>query len=373
MVSAAIILNYPLSEQIKVGHLDVLKVQFDNMLNMFDVVHVISPRDRQKYKLDKKIIVHNVPLTGKFKYLSPLVEFFYLTFLIKKYNISVVRALAVSSGFVAVCSTFLAGSSVVVSVHTHSDFYSPFSKESILKRKIFRILEPLVYKKAKVVPVISKFIGNYVNKLGITKKKIFLHYNWVDTKFFTPLSYKLTNKTKTLLFVGRASSEKGVDLIINAMPFVLTKNKNVILKIAGAGPELDNLKKLAQNLGVSNNVSFLGRVEHSKLLQIYRTADIFVASISAGFSLIEAQACGLPAVCGSVEWHSEIINDGTNGFLVNPFSPQNFASAIISILADPIKYKQMSKSSREVATSKFDVKYWKSRELEIYRKALNRN
>jgi glycosyltransferase involved in cell wall biosynthesis len=342
------------------------------MLKLFDEVHVISPRDTEKYDLkNKNIIVHSIN-PAIIKYLSPYKEAKYLKKLIKTKNIKVIRALATSSGYVALRAS-KGKIPVVVSMHTHSRFYSPHIKTSIIKKIIMNRLEPIVYRRADLIPIVSEFCGERVKEIGGDESKLFLHYNWVDTKLFKPIKHQLNRGKKILLYVGRMSSEKGVDFIIKAMPEILRRRQDILLKIGGDGPEIENLKQLASDLKVSDSVEFLGRIEHeTELPKLYQTSDVLIGSISAGFSLIEGMACGLPAVCGNVEWHPEVIQDGINGYLTNPYSPEDFAKAIIKAL-NPSTYNQMSKNARKLAVERFDLKRWKQRELEIYRRALNEN
>jgi glycosyltransferase involved in cell wall biosynthesis len=372
MKSIAVVLNYPLQEQIKVGHLDVLQTQFENMLKLFDEVHVISPRDTlPSYDLNNpRIIVH--PVYSMIRYFSPYKEIMLLKKLIKKKNIKVIRALATTSGYVAIQA---AGKKipVIISMHSHNKFYDQFRKTSGFKKKLIARLEPQVYKKADLVPVASGFYGQRAKDIGVADDKIMLHYNFVDLEKFKPVKYELNKGKKVLLYVGRLGAEKGVKFILDAFSLIALTTPNVILKIVGEGEEREALEQQARDLGIADKVMFLGRVEHeTHLPEIYQTSDVLVGSISAGFSLIEGMASGLPAVCGNVEWHGEVITDEVNGYLCDPFDSTDFAKAILKAL-DHENYYKLSINARQTAVDKFSLEDWKIRELRMYEGLLNAN
>lgn len=371
MTAIAVVLNYPLSEQIKVGHLDILKIQFENMLKLFDEVHVISPRDTETYDLgNPKIIVHAIK-PSRIKYLSPFNDIKFLKNLIKTKDIKVIRALATSSGYVALKAS---GGKipVIVSMHSNSKFYDPYRNTSGFKKRLMQYLEPKVYTQAGLVPVVEEFYGKRCIELGVNSDKIMLHYNFVDLDKFTPIKYELNKDRGVLLYVGRLGAEKGVKFILDAFALIAFVNPNVILKIAGVGEEDVWLKMHARDLGIADNVEFLGRVEHAtELPKLYQTSDVLVGSISAGFSLIEGLACGLPAVSGNCEWHPEVIKNGENGYLCNPFDAKDFAEAISKAL-DAKNYYRLSINARQTAIDKFSLEDWKVRELRMYERFLQK-
>lgn len=365
-----VILNYPLHKQIEVGHLDILKIQFENMLEMFEEVHVVSPRDKNEYDLkNEKIIVHPLPPSNPlFYYMSPIVNILFALYLVKKEKISIIRAMAPTSGFEAVVISKLLKIPTVVSIHANRKLVEKIEGKRWLKSKLLDILEPWILKNASLVPVISEYIMEYVTKMGTPKSKIFLHPNFVDTELFKP-GTKINKNKVELVFVGRLTPVKGADIAIRALSII--KDKNVVLKIIGSGEQRDELKKLSKELKIDDRVIFYGRVEHeNELPKILQESDIFVAPLTAGFSLIEAMACGLPIVAGDIEWTREIIKNGETGILVRPNDPYALAEGIIKLIKNKKLRNSMAKECRRVALRKFSIDAWKKRELEIYRIAL---
>lgn len=121
---------------------------------------------------------------------------------------------------------------------------------------------------------------------------------------------------KQILYVGRLSYEKGVDLLLNA--FRNVSDKQIELVIVGTGPEENKLKHLAQGV---KNVDFKGRLEGKELINEFRKADLLVLpSRTEGHPLVlfEGWASKLPVLATNVGDNEEYIKDGVNGFLCNP-------------------------------------------------------
>jgi glycosyltransferase involved in cell wall biosynthesis len=367
--SAIVLLNYPLQNQINVGHIDLLKIQFENMLNLFDKIHVISPRDNRKYDLnwDPRIVIHTTGCAGRATYYaSPLSDLRCILKLVETENVKVIRALAHSSGFIAALASKLTGVPAVVSIHCDRKLVAEKEGESKFKHWLLRLVEKWTYKNAAIVPVISKYIDNCVKKV-YPKANTFLHYNFVDTTRFKPIKHK--NKVPVLIFTGRLTKVNGVDLLLRTMPLILRKKK-VILKICGDGPERENLEKLAKEKGIETSVKFLGSLDHNtELPKVLGTSDVFVAPGPSGFSLIEALACGLPIVAVDVEWNKEVMYTKT-GILLTNNNIEVFARCVLKLLCDYRRTLKLHANTHSLIKKQFDKKVWLARELRIHQEVI---
>jgi glycosyltransferase involved in cell wall biosynthesis len=187
-----------------------------------------------------------------------------------------------------------------------------------------------------------------------------------DTSFFRPLNSKIDLRKKwnidpekkVVLAVCRLDKNKAVDILINALKTV--GSKDIILLVAGAGPERKALEALAARLSFQESVLFLGYRNRPELLELYNLADIFaLSSYVEGLPrvLIEAMSCGCIPVATDVGGVSSVITNGVNGFLVPPGSSEAFSNQIRSILVFPEEKKQQMRSlSRQVIVEKFDSK-----------------
>lgn len=120
-----------------------------------------------------------------------------------------------------------------------------------------------------------------------------------------------------LVSVGGLIPRKNTDLIIRCLPALLSNHK-VKLLICGSGPKLDDLTRLAERLGVSGSIRFLGHLDRTSLADIYALSDIFVhCPLCEGFGnvVLEAMVRKLLVVSTRTGVANDIITDGANGFL----------------------------------------------------------
>jgi glycosyltransferase involved in cell wall biosynthesis len=157
---------------------------------------------------------------------------------------------------------------------------------------------------------------------------------------------------KRILFVGRLHPVKGVRYLIQAMQLVHEKRPEIKLILVGDGDERDYLENLTDHLGIRECVDFAGEIPHERIPDYMSHADVFVLSSlseSFGIVLLEAMAWGLPIVATRVGGIPEIIEDGVNGYLVNPGDYQEMADRIQLLLRDEISAAEMSKNNRQKA------------------------
>jgi glycosyltransferase involved in cell wall biosynthesis len=188
--------------------------------------------------------------------------------------------------------------------------------------------------------------------------------NGVDTKCFWPTVDKTIGGRIKLLTVSRLISRKRVDLLIEATAVLRSMGLDAVLSVAGQGDLMESLKALAERLGISDAVKFLGRVRPEKMPRLYRDNDIFVmSSLHEGMSnaMLEAMASGLPIVTTECEGVQELI-DG-NGSVVHKDDSLSIAREIEKIARSESVYKQMSAT----ATARAGEFTWKTVALQ-YRK-----
>jgi glycosyltransferase involved in cell wall biosynthesis len=163
----------------------------------------------------------------------------------------------------------------------------------------------------------------------------------IDTDLFS-YAEPLKKNYYELLTVGALIKRKGIDLIIRSLKILQKEGFNVLLKIAGEGPERNNLEILAKKLGL-NNVIFLGWVPRKELVNLYRNCDVYVHSSYAETipaAIREAMSVGRPIVTTNVGVIDEYLKDGENGFLINKRDEYEFAEAIAKLLSDEnLRYK----------------------------------
>ena len=152
-----------------------------------------------------------------------------------------------------------------------------------------------------------------------------------------------------ILCVGSLIERKGVDLLLNALSKTLNPFE---LYLAGGGEEMENLKKMAKELGISEYVHFLGQLSREELLVHYANSDLFVLPTREDcFALVilEAICSGLPIVCSKyADGAYDMIEHGKNGFIIDPYDTTDFVEKIDQLLRNQELAQKMRKESEKV-------------------------
>jgi glycosyltransferase involved in cell wall biosynthesis len=154
---------------------------------------------------------------------------------------------------------------------------------------------------------------------------------------------------KSILFVGRLKSVKGVQYLITSMKKIHEEMPDARLILVGDGEERERLAALSIQLGIQQYVQFIGIVPHEKVKTFMQQADVFVLpSLSEGLPIVilEAMACGLPIVASRVGGIPDILTNDTNGYLVEAKDTNDMANKIILLLSDDALRKKISDNNR---------------------------
>lgn len=155
-----------------------------------------------------------------------------------------------------------------------------------------------------------------------------------------------------IVAMGRLSPEKGFDVLIRAFAQLAPWYPDWTLQILGTGRQREPLERLAETLGVRDNVQWLGWVERPEAILL--DASVFVLpSRYEGFpnALLEAMACGLPCIASDCDsGPAEIIRDGLDGLLVPPDNVEALANTLRQLVADPGRRTALGGRAVDVAT-----------------------
>jgi glycosyltransferase involved in cell wall biosynthesis len=173
-----------------------------------------------------------------------------------------------------------------------------------------------------------------------------------------------------LLFVGRLRYYKGLDTLIRALPRIPAR-----LLVVGTGPMEEEWKDLARDVGVSDQIAWLGEVPDADLPSIYHLADLFVlpashSSEAFGLVQVEAMAAGLPVVCTELGTGTSYVNQhGITGLVVPPRDADALCRAVNHLIENPDLRMKMGASARE-RSLEFDLDVMVDRVLELYQDVL---
>lgn len=200
----------------------------------------------------------------------------------------------------------------------------------------------------------------------------------IDTEHFAPqasaedlrASLGLRDK-KVIVSVGRLVHRKGQDSLIAALPEILRRHPLAHILMVGEGPYRDHLEKLVKDLKLEGAISFIGRIQHADLPRYISVGDIFampsrsrLAGLEVeglGIVYLEASACELPVIAGISGGAPDAVLEGETGITVDGTNPAEIASAVISLLDDPLKASAMGRRGREWIQSNWRWEIWASK------------
>ncbi|MDP3938095.1 MAG: glycosyltransferase family 4 protein, partial [Deltaproteobacteria bacterium] len=160
-----------------------------------------------------------------------------------------------------------------------------------------------------------------------------------------------------VLFVGRLSYQKGVDVLLEAWARFRRRRPRAHLVLLGEGPEAAALQRQAEALGIAASVDFRGLRRDAG--PHYAAADIFVLpSRYEGFPnvMLEAMSAGLPVVASRVSGTEDAIDNGRNGLLVPPGEPQPLADALFELASGPERARALGHEARKTVESSYHIR-----------------
>lgn len=178
---------------------------------------------------------------------------------------------------------------------------------------------------------------------------------------------RLHTDTPILLFVGRLRYYKGLDWLIRALPQIAAR-----LVVCGTGNMAAEWQALAQAVGVSDRIAWLGEVSDADLPALYHLADLFVLPASHpseafGLVQVEAMAAGLPVVCTELGTGTSYVNqNGVTGLVVPPRDAEALAAAINALLADVSRRVAMGAAAQQRVAAEFNLGVMAARVLAVY-------
>ena len=243
---------------------------------------------------------------------------------------------------------------ILASVHgTDVNDFKGFFEKRLIKFVLNNIDE---------LTVVSNALKNDIVRLGYNKE-IFIFPTNIDTQLFSPDEKDVTLKEQLgitgefILFVGSLIKNKGVHILIEAMPKISVVFPKAKLVVVGTGQLKQELVERSRKLGITNNVIFTGVVSNKQLPSYYATADLFVLpSFSEGLGnvITEALSCKTLVLASPLEVFKDRIIENKTGFYLKEINPDKISSRIIQIMKNKEAYKEVSENGRNLVVSNFD-------------------
>ncbi len=200
------------------------------------------------------------------------------------------------------------------------------------------LLEKLLARMTPHIIAITQKGKEQLQQLGVKSSRITFISNGIDFEKIQKGVCK--GKEFDLVYMGRLKNHKNVSHILQAMGILKKKGRSLTLQIIGDGPDRESLEKLAQHLGMTQNIIFHGMIESDEEAYAKMKASrIFIypsTKGSASIMVMEANACGLPVMAYRTEYglSPELIEEGVNGFWVEGSQPQAMADTLEKLFSN---------------------------------------
>ncbi len=233
------------------------------------------------------------------------------------------------------------------------------------------------YRNADRILPCSRAVANHMREQGCQFEKMEVVYNPIDLPYYKALPqirnslrerYSVSPDTKVIVAGGRFDEGKGFESLVKAYALFLNRGNKAKLWLLGDGPHRGKIETLIEELGLDNNVMLPGYV--ANIREWFWTADLFVSpsELPEGFSvvLLEAMACGLPAVVTNIGGSPEIVVNGVNGMLFSPGKTEELAEKLGVLLRDADRLRVLAKEAEKSAGT-FGLDTIAQQTLKVYR------
>ena len=228
--------------------------------------------------------------------------------------------------------------------------------------RVFRVMESFMHWFYSCTDEVMVPTGEYMDILedrGFDRSRMKIFRRAIDGTMFSPEESADQSACRhipknddafILLYTGRISRDKNIDFLISIFREVRDSGRMAKLVIAGDGPDFSELKK---NMSGDKDIILTGRLAREELPVLYSSADLFVfpsVTDTFGMVVLEAQACGLPAVVSGTGGPREIIKEGVTGSITESMDLNSWVDEINSYIDmkenKPEKYRSMRIQSR---------------------------
>jgi phosphatidylinositol alpha-1,6-mannosyltransferase len=346
---------------------------------------ILAPDSSESFEdnFPNNITVKRVPLDlrrgGIIPYLRRQIVLYTASLdILKKEKIKYVHCTHIASGLVALLlKTFYSMPYVLYTYGSEITGQPGFIRSNLAK---------LILKHAFHIITMSEFTKKAIMNYGISAEKVrFLAGVEIDrfsrkgSKQATKEKYHI-NTEPILLTVARLVEHKGIDIVIRALPEILTKYPDLLYLVIGEGTYRKYLEKLCKKLDVEKHVKFLGNIPHDKLQSeseaFYTICDLYIM-VSRNINGLEAEGFGIvfleaglsskACIGGNSGGIADAVLDGVTGKLVDPNDPGEVAKAVLALLDNRTTANQMGENGYKRAIQYFD---WKTN-VNVWENELN--
>lgn len=236
------------------------------------------------------------------------------------------------------------------------------SSEGGLRYRLGRAMETWVLKRADAVTCICEGIRQDLEQRGIPREKITIVPNAVDASRFQPVGARderlerelgLEGK-KVIAFIGSFYDYEGLDLLVAAMPLLLSRRPDIRLLLVGGGQVAEAIESQVKTLGLEDRVIMTGRVPYEEVEAYYSLTDILVyprkpmrlTELVTPLKPLEAMAQKSMFMASDVGGHKELVRDGVTGTLFRADSVDDLVKTLLDLLEREGEWPAMRDAGR---------------------------
>ena len=356
---------------------------FEGWMRFWKNIVIVSQSRSKKIQTSKHKNIYGflLPLIAN-KYLNVL----YFTFagflkikqLNKKYNFEVFQASDAGAAALALIVSKVYGKKFIFEVQGDIFDY-PGKVGGRVHSSLVKFFSRLIVKQADYIRIVSPFLFEPLDKLNINREKIFLVPPRCDSKLFREQNVSeekpevFKKNQYNLLFVGNLLIAKGVDILLEAFALIAKEKSSIAMVFVGDGEEKERLIARSKELGISDKVDFLGRVEYNSIPTLMNYADILVLpSIEEGVGrvLLEAMSMHLPIVASNVGGIPLVIDDKKDGLLFEVGEIGALKENVLFLLNNPTFSKDMAKVAHQKFLENYEYEISMKKFIDMYQSIL---
>ncbi len=227
-----------------------------------------------------------------------------------------------------------------------------------------------VYERASKVVCISGRVQRLLDQgmpAPVASKVV---YNGTDPSVFTPETTR--EQTQNILIVGNLLAGKGHELVLRAFTRVKNSHPGLQCRIIGEGADRDRFAGLARDLGITDQVHFLGRRSRSEVAEAMRNCTVFALPSryeGLGCVYLEAMASAKPVIACRGQGIDEIIHHGSNGWLIPVDGLEELVQGLQELLANADLRARIGQTARQTIVDRLTMTHQAERLARIYREA----
>jgi len=181
--------------------------------------------------------------------------------------------------------------------------------------------------------------------------------------------YNIKSNDILLITACRLTEEKNLKFLIRSFAKIKQRYDDIKFMIVGDGAVKKDLKKMAEEFGIKNNVIFTGLVDRTEIVGLYQASDIFIFASKTetqGLVAVEAMAAGNPVVAIKASGIEDMVKNNEDGFLT-PESEEEFSESVLKIVNNKNLREKMSAQAK-INSERFSIEPWIEKIVELYRK-----